>query len=173
MSFVFRAEKPDIIVQQESVPGPGQYVAHSKYELVDNPIPFHTSASRDQLFTIQDSTPGPGTYNIDKDFLITESGLKSWFTPIHHKPKRSVHAKFPSTSKARRFEIKVDHDIPGPGAYDHYSSFKTRSPSQQTTGETETLQLVQNLILNTHSSVPTIPTNAQSFGYSKTEGNVE
>jgi len=173
MAFVFRAEKKDLTATKEKSPGPGNYITHQGYQFEENRVPFASTAEKQQLKPKPDETPGPGAYNIAKGLLAPEKSPNVFFVPVNpdgeSEPTKATNI---FKSKAKRFENKVDNEVPGPGAYQQKSGIGKKTKNPALMAKSNKLEQVQELLRLGKNAVPSIPSNVHSYGYTENDGKL-
>jgi len=165
MAFVFKAEKKDQDAVQAHLPGPGQYLGQDAYAFTENRIGFHSSTSKEQGKPTQDPELGPGSYNIAKGLLAADKTQNVFFMPADpDKEVEQVKATNVFKSKTKRFENNANTENPGPGTYHKLGSGKKQYPKPSSK-----LKLVQDMLQQGKTMIPSIPSNTHSYGYTEND----
>ena len=173
MAFIFQAEKKGPIdLTKATNPGPGQYVAHQTYKDNKGYAPFLSTVGRDMSKKAKETVPGPGAY----DVLVVENSLKvtkpfhAMLNPDKEGPELTAYST-PFKSKTKRFEYKIDLDLPGPGAYTNDSAFTKAASTSSLQSKSYTGFPIQTLTKENRTVVPSIPSYMHSYGYSEADSN--
>ncbi|KAM3128072.1 hypothetical protein pb186bvf_019835 [Paramecium bursaria] len=165
MAFVYKAER-DLTQKLNDLPpnlGPGAYKVDRGHESRPHVVPFNTQVLRSKPLK-KDSSPGPGSYNTEfhqeGQKVVLQSGQSE--VKILEIPKQQAIFQ----SKTKRFIDQRNLEIPGPGAYEADPPTK---PLPQYYSQQNTLE--QLFKLNKYQSIPSIPSNGQSYGYTEKGNN--
>jgi len=173
MAFVFRSEKFPENNAKQQFPGPGAYIAHTEYKIPKGYAPFLSTSTRDKPVKKEELPPGPGAYNIRIDVGSGAQNQKILVSSLNpapaevEKPKLSTFFK----SGTKRFKDSTEkEETPGPGAYYKEQSLGKRYSNPNSQIGTSRYQMIEKAIKNTKFlSIPSIPSNIHSYGYSETE----
>ena len=176
MAFVYKSEKKWQGIGTSDNLGPGTYIGPVDHKVQKNVTPFNTTTSRLEKKPIkkENTTPGPGSYEIIKDPQSEKVLVSTMNQELKIVEVPKPHSIFRSTT-SRFQEKKTNIDVPGPGSYQTESTFNRRSVSQkdlQKFDDSQKKSIMEQIIKNSkYKSIPTIPTQKQSFGYTENQSN--
>jgi len=175
MAFIFEAERTSSVPNRRLNPGPGQYITHQEYKVNRGYAPFLSTVERGTGKKItKETSPGPGSYD---PMLNISNSLRP--SPAFHStlvPEKEIiettnnHSNV-FKSKTKRFEYKIDTDLPGPGKY--YRDPGIGKPLTTSAINSKSLSTfpIQKLTKENRTVVPSIPSYTHSYGYSENDGN--
>lgn len=175
MAFVFRSDRGEVLTSKNPVPGPGTYIGPQEYRPPKSVAPFNSTAKRERDEKAEEQLPGPGSYNISIDLKNTGQNAKILVSSLNPEPieveKPKLSNVFKSTSK--RFEDKqAKEELPGPGSYYKERGFAKQYQNPNAGVGSSRYQMIERAIKNTKFlSIPSIPSNVHSYGYSETENH--
>jgi len=175
MAFIFESERLDPIhLSKSQTPGPGQYISLTENKNNRGYAPFLSTVERavnnKKTKNIQ---PGPGAY----DPVLTISNSV--------KPNKTFHATLSPDqediklatnttafkSKTKRFEYKIDTEMPGPGMYYSNKDFAKTNPAPFLSVKSASTFPIQKLTRENKPAIPSIPSYVHSYGYSEEDGH--
>lgn len=175
MAFIFESERLGLAnLGKTNTPGPGQYTTLSEYKGNRGYAPFLSTVERDvNNKKSKNKQPGPGAY----DPVLTISNSV--------KPNMTFHATLSPDgedlksatyttafkSKTKRFEYKIDTDMPGPGTYYSNKDFAKTNPAPFLSVKSASSFPIQKLTRENKPAIPSIPSYVHSYGYSEDDGN--
>lgn len=174
MAFLFLSDKKPsfgLTNSNSASPGPGQYIAHKDIRAETGYAPFLSTVERGIVKKVKSTTPGPGSYDAQ---LSIENSLKT-NKPYHATLAPSPEQPEPSNlstafkSKTKRFEYKIDTEMPGPGKY--YKDLSVGKSKSVTNLHARSAfeSPVTQLLREERRVVPSIPSYKHSYGYSEAE----
>jgi hypothetical protein len=176
--LVFRSDRKSIfdIKRKRYDTGPGQYLPIDiRTKIEPTKIPFSSSVKKESDLMAKQGTPGPGFYSKDEDLEkffvnLNRQKYKKRLGPIY----KSLDIDQVTTleplgflSKLRRFDKRVQEELPGPGHYASNKDIDAKKESKSPMNSTKTKK-----ILYQPNKLVSIPAKHQSFGYQIKEGGV-
>lgn len=173
MAFVFRSDRGDVLQQKTAVPGPGSYIGPTEYRPPKSVAPFNSTAKRERDEKVEEQLPGPGSYNISIDLKNPAQNAKILVSSLNPEPIEVEKPKLSNVfkSQSKRFDEKAaKEELPGPGAYYKERGFVKQYQNPNAGIGSSRYQMIERAIKNTKFlSIPSIPSNVHSYGYSETE----
>lgn len=173
MAFVFEGDRTYTITNKETTPGPGQYISHKDYKYNKGYAPFLSTAEKGGNKKItKDSQPGPGSYEPTL-FIGNSLKNKGTFHSTLVPEKETIQSSSFSNvfkSKTKRFEYKIDSEVPGPGQYNNDPAFKKSASTTAMQSQGTSAFPIHKLTKENKTIVPSIPSYTHSYGYTENEG---
>ena len=174
MAFLFLSDKKPSFGpanNSNASPGPGQYIAHQDIKAGHGYAPFLSTVERGIVKKVKSTTPGPGSYDPQLSIENSLKTTKAYHATLAPNPEQTESTNLSTAFKSRtkRFEYKIDTDMPGPGKYyKDLSIGKSKSVTNLHARSSFESPVVQ-LIREERTVVPSIPSYKHSYGYSEQE----
>jgi len=175
MAFIFESERTDpAYLSKSHTPGPGQYISLSEYKNNRGYAPFLSTVERDvNNKKSKNIQPGPGAYDPVLTISNSVKPNKTFHATLSPEEEDLKSATYTTAfkSKTKRFEYKIDTDLPGPGTYYNNKDFAKTNPAPFLSVKSASSFPIQKLTRENKPAIPSIPSYVHSYGYSEDEGN--